>query len=150
MRPSRALKDGLNFAVCVDGTNLSRMAFDMALLFAKPKVRARTGWLAGADRAASGRHTADTCAALGQDSVFCLHVENSDRSAAGPGLRQMVPDAELVSRLYEVECGKLVDGHQLASASVTIVPKTHSVKEHIMEFVEKESIDVVVMGSVEL
>ena len=44
-RPSCASKNGLNFAVCIDRSNLSRMAFDTALMYAKP-----------------------------QDSIFCLHV----------------------------------------------------------------------------
>jgi len=55
-RPSRAGTNGLTIAVCVDTTNLSRMAFDLALLYLKKP-----------------------------DKLLVLHVEDADKSVDKAG-----------------------------------------------------------------
>jgi len=117
-RPSRCGDTaGLHYAVCVDASNLSRMAFDTALLFAR-KV----------------------------DSLHLIHIENTDLAVTDRNVDQ----AEMVRRLYLAECEKLVNLGQVKEATLSVVLKKQSIKEHINEFVESRLVDVVLMGSAEL
>ena len=55
-----------------------------------------------------------------------------------------------VKRMYEAECQKVVDVKLVSGAQLTVLPQTKSIKEHIMNFVDGNMVDMVVMGSAEL
>ena len=94
-RPSRSGNpNGLKYAVCVDSTNLSRMAFDLSILMAKR-----------------------------QDSIHLLHIENTDKAV---GQHSEMNEADLVRRMYDAECQKIVDVGSVKEAAVTVIHKTKS------------------------
>ena len=87
-----------------------------------------------------------------QDEIIALHVDDGDKSVGLPPFdpAPLQRDADVVRQMYEADLGKLTSLGAVARATLKIVPKSKSIKEHIMELIENELIDVVVMGSVEL
>jgi len=81
------------------------------------------------------------------DKVVCLHIENTDKAV---GNLRVENEADVVKNKFVAECGKLVQTGAVAEAMFEMVPKTKSIKEHVLEFLEHHLADIVVMGSAEL
>ena len=58
-----------------------------------------------------------------QDSIHLLHIENTDKAV---GQHSEINEADLVRRMYDAECQKIVAAGFVKEAAITVIRKTKS------------------------
>lgn len=125
---------GLVFGVCVDGSQVSERAFDVAVQFCN---------------STPGGHEGAT------DDVFVLHAPMQSSGLTPnrrryPGSTQSVEKA--IRSRYEAECDRLLAEGAAATAAFKIVDRNHCepIESCLIEACEEDHVDVCFIGSTEL
>jgi len=120
LRVGRSGEIGLRFGVCIDSvSSLSVAAFDTACLVRRKNL----------------------------DSLFVLHVEDTDRE---PAYKNTLADIKsyFTTELKKMEAADKPNSK--AFLELVVAHRNQAIKQHIDDFIEKEQIDVMFMGSQQL